>query len=162
MIYNNNIIIVVLPMKTIVLLSLIIIVLSSYIIYLKTEKKPKQVKIKEGDYQVVVVINKDLGMEKGKILSQFGHAIDSLHEKLEKYPDLVEAWRNNGSAKITLKGTQDDLNRIYNQVKESGIVYTRIFDAGRTQVRAGSNTVIAVGPATKKELQPITGHLSLY
>lgn len=141
------------------LLSLILFI---YVVYLKIPKTVRRIKIKEGGYQVVIVVNKDLGMSKGKVLSQFGHGIDSLHEKLKDHPDLVEAWRNNGSAKIALKGTQEDLNKVYHDAKSLGLVYTRIFDAGRTQIKAGSNTVIVVGPATKEELQPVTGYLPLY
>jgi peptidyl-tRNA hydrolase, PTH2 family len=130
--------------------------------YFKSHKKLPKILLEKGDYQVVVVINKDLSMSKGKVLSQFGHAIDSLHEKLVDYPELVEEWRNSGSAKIALKGTQEDMRKIIDASKAKGLVYVRIFDAGRTQVEPGSNTVVAVGPATKKQLEDITGHLPLY
>lgn len=138
------------------------LVLFISLIFVKVNLKKKVMKIKNGDYQMVIVVNKDLGMSKGKVLSQFGHGIDAMHEKLTEYPDLVKVWRNCGSAKIALKGTQEDLNQIYYDAKEQGIPYARIFDAGKTQVKSGSNTVIVVGPATKKELEPITGKLSLY
>lgn len=140
----------------------IIILLISYILYLRAPRRISRIKAEKGDHQVVVVVNKDLNMSKGKVLSQFGHAIDSLHEKLVDQHEIVEAWRNSGSAKIALKGTQDDLNKIYNDCKSKDLVCARIFDAGRTQVKAGSNTVIVVGPATKKQLEHITGHLPLY
>lgn len=116
----------------------------------------------DDEYQVVVVVNKDLDMSKGKILSQFGHAIDALHEKFKDSPGIVKAWRNSGSAKIAVKGSQDDINRVYDEAKKAKILYVRIYDAGRTQVKPGSNTVIVVGPATKKELKNITGMLKLY
>ncbi len=116
----------------------------------------------EGDYQVVLVINSSLDMSKGKIISQVGHAIDGLNEVLVNYSGLVKVWRNNGSAKIAVKGTQDDLNRVIMEAKKAGIPYVKIHDAGRTQVQPGSNTIIAVGPATKKSLENITGNLKLY
>ena len=137
-------------------------VLALYIVFIKINLKKKKIKIKNGDYQMVVVVNKDLKMTNGKVLSQFGHAIDAMHEILFEYPDLVKAWRNCGSAKIALKGTQDDLNQVYYDAKEIGLLYYRVFDAGKTQIKAGSNTIIVVGPATKKELEPVTGRLSLY
>jgi PTH2 family peptidyl-tRNA hydrolase len=143
-------------------MAIIIVLLLSYIVSQRKPKKMNKIKIKDGDYQVTVIVNKDLKMNKGKVLSQFGHAIDSLHEKFKDHPELVKAWRNNGSAKIALKGTQDDLNKIYFDAKKANILYVRIFDAGLTQVKPGSNTVIVVGPATKKELEQITGHLPLY
>lgn len=138
------------------------VLLFSYIVYLKGSKKTRRMKVRDGDHQVVVVVNRDLHMSKGKVLSQFGHGIDSLHEKLKDHPELAKAWRSNGSAKIALKGTQDEINKICHDSKDMGLLYVRIFDAGRTQVKPGSNTVIVVGPATKQELEPVTGHLSLY
>lgn len=149
-------------MNTSVVWALVSLALISYIVYLRRPKKLRKIKIRNGDCQVVAVVNKDLHMTKGKVLSQFGHGIDSLHERLKEYPELVRVWRNSGSTKIALKGTQEDLNRICHDAKEAEILYVRIFDAGRTQVKPGSNTVIVVGPATKQELEPITGHLSLY
>lgn len=115
-----------------------------------------------GDYKVVVIINKDLEMSKGKILSQFGHAIDALHEKLLENQNLAKIWRNSGSAKIAVKGTTEDMVRIYNEAKKEGIVYVKIFDAGRTQVNPGSFTVMAIGPASKQKIDNITGSLKLY
>lgn len=34
-------------------------------------------------------------------------------------------------------------------------------DAGRTQIAAGSLTVLAIGPAPVKEVDAVTGHLKL-
>ena len=144
------------------LLIVILNFLLFYIFFHKTSKKSHKIKLEKGEYQVVVVINKDLKMSKGKVLSQFGHAIDALHEKLQEYPELVEIWRNSGSAKIALKGSQEDFKKIIEECKNRNFIFTRIYDAGRTQVTPGSNTVIAVGPATKKQLEDVTGHLSLY
>jgi PTH2 family peptidyl-tRNA hydrolase len=36
-----------------------------------------------------------------------------------------------------------------------------VCDAGRTQIAAGSQTVLAVGPAPKSVVDQITGHLKL-
>lgn len=133
-----------------------------YLIFIKIGQKKKKIKIKNGSYQMVVVVNTDLKMSKGKVLSQFGHAVDAIHELLEEYPDLVRAWRECGSAKIALKGSQEEINQVYYDAKELGLLFYRVFDAGKTQVRAGSNTCIIVGPATRDELEPVTGKLSLY
>lgn len=140
----------------------VIIVFFTCFAYLATCRKGKKIKAPDGEYQVVVVVNKDLNMSKGKTLSQFGHAIDLLHEKIKDFPELEEIWRNCGSAKIALRGTQDDLNKVYYDAKKHGVLYGRIYDAGRTQVKSGSNTAIFVGPASKEMLEPITGYLKLY
>lgn len=36
-----------------------------------------------------------------------------------------------------------------------------VHDAGRTQIPAGSQTVLAIGPAPKSQLDVVTGHLRL-
>lgn len=36
-----------------------------------------------------------------------------------------------------------------------------VHDAGRTQIPAGSQTVLAIGPAPKSVLDKVTGHLKL-
>ena len=36
-----------------------------------------------------------------------------------------------------------------------------VHDAGRTQIAAGSQTVLAIGPAPKGDIDKLTGHLSL-
>jgi PTH2 family peptidyl-tRNA hydrolase len=36
-----------------------------------------------------------------------------------------------------------------------------VHDAGRTQIPAGSQTVLAIGPAPKSKIDQLTGHLKL-
>jgi PTH2 family peptidyl-tRNA hydrolase len=36
-----------------------------------------------------------------------------------------------------------------------------VHDAGRTQIAAGSQTVLAIGPGPKSVIDQVTGHLSL-
>lgn len=42
-----------------------------------------------------------------------------------------------------------------------GVTAEVIQDAGRTQIEAGSMTVLGVGPAPKSVVDKITGHLKL-
>ena len=44
----------------------------------------------------------------------------------------------------------------------AGVVSYLVEDAGRTQVAPGSRTVLAVGPAPVRVLDPLTRHLKLY
>lgn len=50
---------------------------------------------------------------------------------------------------------------LISKAKALGIVYYLVRDAGRTQIAAGSKTVLALGPAPKEILDKITGHLKL-
>ena len=112
--------------------------------------------------QVVCVINTDLKMSKGKVLSQFGHGIDGIRDVAIGYEDRLQAWFESGRAKIALKGTQEELGRVYRAAREASLPYYRVFDAGKTQIPTGSFTCVAVGPATKEELAGISGELALY
>lgn len=47
------------------------------------------------------------------------------------------------------------------QAAEQGLPTYIVCDAGRTQIAAGSQTVLAIGPAPKSAIDKITGHLKL-
>jgi PTH2 family peptidyl-tRNA hydrolase len=42
-----------------------------------------------------------------------------------------------------------------------GLAAYIVCDAGRTQIAAGSQTVLAIGPAPKSQIDQVTGHLPL-
>lgn len=47
------------------------------------------------------------------------------------------------------------------QAVSLGLCAQVIHDAGRTQIAAGSATVLGIGPAPKSKIDEVTGHLSL-
>jgi|ERR1712062_172760 len=111
--------------------------------------------------KMVLVVNMDLKMGKGKIGAQCCHAALNVVEKQDISKVYYRNWRNNGGAKICLKGKHDELIDIYKKGKENQIAVSKIHDAGRTQIAAGSLTCVALGPAPSKLLDQITGHLKL-
>lgn len=44
---------------------------------------------------------------------------------------------------------------------QAGLPCYLVRDQGRTQIPAGSQTVLAIGPAPKSKINEITGHLKL-
>jgi peptidyl-tRNA hydrolase len=44
---------------------------------------------------------------------------------------------------------------------QAGMPCYLVHDAGRTQIPAGSQTVLAIGPAPKSKVDQLTGHLRL-
>jgi PTH2 family peptidyl-tRNA hydrolase len=42
-----------------------------------------------------------------------------------------------------------------------GIPTFEVHDAGRTQIAAGSKTILAIGPAVRSDIDKVTGHLRL-
>jgi PTH2 family peptidyl-tRNA hydrolase len=64
--------------------------------------------------------------------------------------------------KIAVKVPKElEFVELISKAKALGIVYYLVRDAGRTQIAAGSKTVLALGPAPKDILDKITGHLKL-
>lgn len=47
------------------------------------------------------------------------------------------------------------------QAIQRGLPAYIVQDAGRTQIAAGSQTVLAIGPGPKSAIDKVTGHLSL-
>jgi PTH2 family peptidyl-tRNA hydrolase len=116
-----------------------------------------------GRYRLAIVVNTSLKMKKGKIAAQVGHgAVKAALDCASKNPACMDAWLSSGQAKICLKGVDDEqLLLLQQQAKDAGIQAISIRDAGRTQIPAGSLTVVAIGPARDDDLDPITGTLKL-
>ncbi|RCK62960.1 Peptidyl-tRNA hydrolase 2 [Candida viswanathii] len=69
----------------------------------------------------------------------------------------------NGTAKITLLvPNQEEMDLLYARAISLGINAYIVHDAGRTQIAAGSATVLGLGPAPKRVLDEVTGELKLY
>ncbi|QLQ79201.1 hypothetical protein HG537_0B05480 [Torulaspora globosa] len=123
-----------------------------------------------GEVRMALVIRQDLGMQKGKIAAQCCHAALSCFRMIgcdpnrESYnPQLVQRWLRCGQAKITLKcPDKETMDELYAKAISLGVNACVIHDAGRTQIAAGSATVLGVGPAPKAVLDQITGELKLY
>ncbi|CAO1433916.1 unnamed protein product [Diamesa hyperborea] len=116
-----------------------------------------------GDYKLVLVVRNDLKMGKGKIGAQCGHgAVGAVLKAMKSHPSLVRHWDNCGAAKIAVKvDSERDIEGIKKLAARRNLNYCLIRDAGRTQIAAGSATVLAIGPALVADIDEITGHLKL-
>ena len=118
--------------------------------------------IDDGPVKLVLVINNDLKMGKGKIAAQAGHASVSATLRAGEYrPSSLDLWLKSGQKKICLKSSYDELIELESKAEAAGIQTVRITDAGKTQIPSGSLTVIAFGPDNEDKLQSLTGHLKL-
>jgi len=97
-------------------------------------------------------VNKSLGMSKGKIASQVGHAAHIMTDTIIRNKDVnpslyakYEEWYRSGAKMITLALTTDEITNV---LMRDDIIYVK--DAGKTQVEPGSLTVICVAPTTDK------------
>ncbi|CCW71188.1 unnamed protein product [Phytomonas sp. Hart1] len=73
------------------------------------------------------------------------------------------AWRTSGCAKVVLQCADEaGLREIAARAKAKRLPFYIVRDAGRTQVVAGSATVVAIGPGPRGLIDQITGDLKLY
>jgi peptidyl-tRNA hydrolase, PTH2 family len=113
-------------------------------------------------YKMVLCVNTDLNMGKGKIAAQCCHAAVGCYKRSTKHcPSAIRAWEYTGCAKIALKcPTVEELEIIAAKARSVGIPFYLVEDAGRTQIAAGSRTVLGLfGPASVFE--GVTDHLKL-
>ncbi|KAJ3373163.1 hypothetical protein GGF31_001153 [Allomyces arbusculus] len=98
------------------------------------------------DFKMVLVVRNDLGMTKGKVAAQ-----------------LAEAWEYSGQAKVALKvNSEDEMLELEALAQSLSLSAKSIRDAGRTQIAAGSRTVLAIGPGPVEIIDQVTKHLKLY
>ena len=94
---------------------------------------------------------------------QCAHAAVGIFERLIlTRPKALAAWKDGGEAKICLRASDEaELRALAAAAQRANLVTYSVHDAGRTQVAAGSHTVLAIGPASRSALDGITGHLKL-
>ena len=118
----------------------------------------------ETNHKMVLVVRNDLKMGKGKAAAQCCHATLSAYKQARrKNPDMLRVWECSGQQKVTVKvETEEELLTLLAKARSLGLVAAVIADAGRTQIAAGSRTVLAVGPGPEELVDQVTGGLKLY
>jgi len=118
--------------------------------------------IKDAPYKMVLVVNQELGMGKGKIAAQCGHAAVGCYKRSKQMcPAGLRAWERTGCAKIAVKcPTEEEMRTIFESALDKGLPMYLVEDAGRTQIAAGSRTVLGIlGPTYV--FDDLTSHLKL-
>ena len=102
-------------------------------------------------------------INKGKIAAQCGHAAVGCYKRAQRQcPSALSAWERTGCAKIAVKcPNEDEMSRIFDKAVQMGIPLYLVEDAGRTQIAAGSRTVLGLGPAPVRVFEGVTSHLKL-
>lgn len=110
----------------------------------------------------VIVVRADLGMGKGKIAAQVGHACVLGAENVRKSkPEWFSKWWT-GQAKIVLKvNSESELEKIKRDAIEMGLPWAEVTDAGHTQIAPGTFTCLSIGPAPEEQIDKITSELKL-
>lgn len=113
--------------------------------------------------KLVVCVRTDLGMGKGKLAAQVGHAsVDAALSARRSDRSTFDDWKQAGQPKVVVGVSGlDELQEIQRDAEAANLATTRVVDAGRTQLEPGTATCVAVGPAAGERIDPVTGHLSL-
>jgi PTH2 family peptidyl-tRNA hydrolase len=121
--------------------------------------------------KLAIIVRTDLGMSKGKIAVQVGHASVAAYRKAtnclrKEHTELSESvrerWYNEGQKKIVLKTKdKDSLLEIAANALQLGFNIEYIKDFGLTQVAPDTLTCIAIGPEEDEKIDSITQELSL-
>ena len=115
-----------------------------------------------GDIKQVIVVRTDLGMGKGKIAAQVGHACVLGAEHVRKsHPEWYSEWWGR-QEKIVVKviGIKE-LQEVKRHAIDLNLPWSEISDAGHTQLDPGTTTCISIGPAPENLIDKITGDLKL-
>jgi len=105
----------------------------------------------EDQYIMYILVNKSLNMNKGKIASQVGHAVQKVTEYcLINDKELYDNYCKNSYAKVVLKVPNEELLlQILEELK--GLHKSYVVDEGRTQINPDSVTAIGFNPMKKSE-----------
>ena len=107
----------------------------------------------------VILVRKDLKLSRGKLASQCSHA--SVEAVLKSDKEKKNEWRK-FSKKVVLKVRDEkellDLKKLADREK---LVTALIKDAGRTEIKPGTITCLAIGPDEDKKIDKITGKLKI-
>ena len=126
----------------------------------------------------VIIMRKDLKMNRGKIAAQAAHA--SMKIFFDRITDIklnedgsaditihfnkeMKEWREGPFTKTCLQvHSEEELLEIYKQAQEKDLPVALITDSGQTTFHnVPTNTCIAIGPANRDKIDEITGHLKL-
>ena len=117
--------------------------------------------------KMVLCVRGDLGMTKGKMCAQCGHAAVGVVDEIQrssdgKWKEALLQWERKGAMKIALRvGSEEELSLLEAQAASLGLPHYLVVDAGHTQIAPNSQTVLAIGPSPFEELDQITGSLKL-
>lgn len=111
-------------------------------------------------YKQVIVVRRDLKLDKGKLSVQVAHA--SVDSYTKASPAVRQAWESEGSKKVVVKAESlKDLLDLHKKTKSLGLPCSMIRDVGRTHLKPGTITALGIGPAEEESIDKVTGKLKI-
>jgi PTH2 family peptidyl-tRNA hydrolase len=108
----------------------------------------------------VIVVNEALQLPRGKLAAQVAHA--ALAAFLEAPSDAQRRWLADGMPKVVVRcESEAELLALQARAEQANVPVAQIRDAGHTVVAADTLTCIGIGPASRAQIDAITGTLKL-
>eukprot|EP00670_Eutreptiella_braarudii_P021573 CAMPEP_0174368356 /NCGR_PEP_ID=MMETSP0811_2-20130205/88771_1 /TAXON_ID=73025 ORGANISM="Eutreptiella gymnastica-like, Strain CCMP1594" /NCGR_SAMPLE_ID=MMETSP0811_2 /ASSEMBLY_ACC=CAM_ASM_000667 /LENGTH=152 /DNA_ID=CAMNT_0015511797 /DNA_START=16 /DNA_END=474 /DNA_ORIENTATION=+ len=119
------------------------------------------------DVKMILVVRKDLKMGPGKQCAQCCHAGVGMYRLVATagqrvlWQHWLKYWEMEGSNKVLLQASsEEELVEARKTARKLDLPCVLVADAGRTQIAAGSKTVLALGPAPTEMMDEIATHFS--
>jgi len=115
------------------------------------------------EYKMVIVTRTDLKLSPGKLAVQVAHAaVACALETKKQNSKWFTKWQNEGGKKAVVKvEKEEEFYPLKEKAESLKIASVIISDAGHTEIPAGTNTVLGIGPAPSNIIDQVTGDLSL-
>lgn len=115
------------------------------------------------EYKMVIVVRADLKLKPGKLAVQVAHAsVNCAFAAKKSHKKRFNDWYDEGQRKVVLKcANLEELRHLQDRARLAGLPHSLISDAGLTEVPPGTVTCLGIGPAPEKEIDAITGELTL-
>jgi PTH2 family peptidyl-tRNA hydrolase len=114
----------------------------------------------EMELKQCIVVREDLKLSSGKLAVQVAHAAVLALDRSDK--SAVTEWKAEGQKKVVLRVPElQDLFRLKEEAERAGLPAALVADAGLTEIPPGTITALGIGPAAVKQMDRITGKLSL-
>jgi peptidyl-tRNA hydrolase, PTH2 family len=111
-------------------------------------------------YKQCIIIREDLKLSPGKLAVQVAHAAVMALERADK--TTATQWRSEGQKKVVLKAANlQTIFKIREEADRAGLPCAIVADAGLTEIPPGTITALGIGPAPNKQMDKVTGKLSL-
>jgi PTH2 family peptidyl-tRNA hydrolase len=110
-------------------------------------------------YKQAILVRDDLDMSTGKMIAQACHASLKAYKKADS--ELRSEWESQGEKKVILGVDEEVMQQKKRELEVSGLSFSAVKDAGRTELEPGTETALGVGPAEESEIDSVTGELKL-
>lgn len=118
----------------------------------------------DGEYKVVIVVNTDIKMGKGKVAVHCAHGALSCSEKaVVSNANAFHAWKGCAQPIIVVKGkSEQELLTLMTAAEENSLICSIIFENSEKEAANTNRTILAIGPGKADVMNKVTGHLKPY